>query len=81
MASASNSGSLGAVAMSVSRLTLKLALNQTLTNRSVMDYLARRMYQDEEQREDWTSLAPAQRAIWMERTRSAVAALADTVGG
>lgn len=74
-------GGFAAMALSASRLTLKLALNQTLTNRNVMDYVARRLYEDEEQKDDWKTLPPSQRAVWMERTRSVVAALADTVGG
>lgn len=79
MAQPPNSG-ITAVARGLSQFTVQRALHQAITDRSTFDYIASCLYQSEEQRNDWRSLTPAQRAIWMERTRAVIAALADRVG-
>ncbi len=71
-------GGLGALTMAAAKMTLKVALNTAVSNNRVINYAASRMYSDETGG-DWAKLDANGRAIWCQRVRSVILAVADTV--
>lgn len=73
-----NGAGLGSILMSATKLTLRAALNNVTSNSSIINYVASKMYVDETGG-DWSKLGTADRALWQQRVRNVVMALADTV--
>lgn len=69
---------LGALTMAAAKMTLKVALNTAVSNSRVVNFAASRMYSDETGG-DWAKLDANGRAIWMQRVRSVILAVAETV--
>jgi hypothetical protein len=80
MAQANGGPGFGALAVFAGRMTVKVALNMAISNRNVLEFIAGRMYSDETNLKNWAALTPPEKAIWLERTRSVVTALGETVG-
>lgn len=70
----------GALALTGTKLALKVALNMVLNNRQLIDYVASKLYEDETGQQDWAKLKPPDKAIWIQRVQSTVMALSGTVG-
>lgn len=69
---------LGALLMGATKLTLRAALNNVTANSNIINYVAGKMYADETGG-DWGKVSVAERALWQQRVRTVVVALADTV--
>lgn len=75
----SSGGGFGAAMMATAKLTLRVALNSVANNQNVMNYVAGKLYENEVGKTDWNRIDAASKAIWQQRARTVVAALADTV--
>lgn len=78
MAQPTGGGGFGALTMAAAKMTLKVALNTAVSNNRVINYAASKMYVDETGGV-WESLSVNDRAIWMNRVRSVILAVADTI--
>lgn len=80
MAQPSTGPGFGALAMMGARMTLKVALQMALNNRGILDFVAGKLYSEETRKQNWQTIPANEKAIWTERTRIVVSALAETVG-
>ena len=72
-------GGFGAAMMATAKLTLRVALNSAANNNNAMNYVASKLYESETAKQNWQTLDANARTIWLQRARTVVAALADTV--
>ena len=72
-------GGFGQIAMATAKLTLKAALNSITNNANIINYVSEQLYAHETGKTNWQTLPVENRAIWQQRVRTVVIALADTV--
>lgn len=70
---------LGALAMKGAALTIKVALNMALNNRSIVEHIASQAYTDETGGR-WDKLSPGDKALWSARVQSVIRAVSGVVG-
>lgn len=80
MASPSDNGGSGlGLALMGGKMVLRIAISSVITNQTIIEYIASSMHRDESGGDGWKKLQLMERAVWMERARSSLRALMDTV--